>query len=214
MPNSKAPLYDRLLNNVRRINETNYPERKFDVSAAYLVNKHNINKIDLLNFINDFKSAGCNILRFAFAQPPRGKLSENLDTVPTEDEINNFTKILKEIIKDKETENCKILISNADKDHDILRKARTLPCVARFIYPAIGFDGHLYQCSQSAAPNFKEMELGNLQNSNFWDLYYNYDISNFKKFFNETGKLMTKLGCRCDRKEHVVNKKVKESNIF
>ena len=58
------------------------------------------------------------------------------------------------------------------------------------------------------------MELGNLQNSNFWDLYYNYDVSDFKKFFNETGKLMTKLGCRCDRKEHVVNKKVKESNIF
>lgn len=121
---------------------------------------------------------------------------------------------LKDFILDQETKNCKIIIIDPDKENDIFYKDRTLPCVARFIYPTVGFDGRLYQCSQSAAPNFKEMELGDLKNQNFWDLYYNYDVSNFKNFFVESGKLMSKVGCRCDRKEHIANKKIKESQLF
>jgi hypothetical protein len=58
------------------------------------------------------------------------------------------------------------------------------------------------------------MELGDLKKNNFWDLYYNYDVSDFKNFFNETGKLMNELGCRCDRKEHIVNKKIENSGLF
>ena len=34
------------------------------------------------------------------------------------------------------------------------------------------------------------------------------------KFFEDSGKLMNKVGCRCDRKEHIANKKIKESNLF
>tara|TARA_B100001964_G_scaffold242307_1_gene316740 strand:- start:488 stop:1627 length:1140 start_codon:yes stop_codon:yes gene_type:complete len=211
---SKVPLYDRLLENVKNINKNNFPKRKFDVSAAYLVNIFNINEEDILNFINDFKKAGCNILRFAFAQPPRGKIDKNEQTVPTEKEINNYVKILKGMVKNKDTDDFKILISTADQDNDLFRKPRTLPCVARFVYPTVGFDGHLYQCSQSAAANFKEMELGDLKNKNFWDLYYNYDVSDFEKFFRDGGDLMNKLGCRCDRKEHIVNKKIKSSKLF
>ena len=66
----------------------------------------------------------------------------------------------------------------------------------------------------SAAPNFKEMELGDLKEKNFWDLYYDYDVNDFKKFFKETGQLMNNSGCRCDRKEHIANKKIKESRLF
>ena len=77
-----------------------------------------------------------------------------------------------------------------------------------------GFDGRLYQCSQSAAPNFKDMELGDLKKNDFWDLYYSYDVSSFKKFFETNSKIMEKTGCRCDRKEHVVNTAIKNSKLF
>ena len=120
----------------------------------------------------------------------------------------------KEISKCQIHENCRVILLDTDKEYDIFGKSRTLPCVARFIYPTVGFDGRLYQCSQSAAPNFKEMELGDLKTSNFWDLYYSYDVSNFNNFFNKMGKKMEKLGCRCDRKEHIVNMKINKSGLF
>jgi len=214
LPNSKAPLYDNFLKNILRIKEANIPDRKFDISAAYLLNKFNSSKDEINKFIKDFKHAGCNLLRFSFAQPPRGKIDQEIDTVPLIEEKNKIMDELKDFILDQETENCKIIIIDPDKENDIFYKDRTLPCVARFIYPTVGFDGRLYQCSQSAAPNFKEMELGDLKNQNFWDLYYNYDVSNFKKFFFDSGKLMSKVGCRCDRKEHIANKKIKESQLF
>ena len=48
---------------------------------------------------------------------------------------------------------------------------RTMPCFARFIYPAVAYDGYLSHCSQSGAIRFRDMSLGNLQNNNFWDLF-------------------------------------------
>ena len=39
--NTKAPLYDKVLNNVLRIKEANKEFRKFDVIATYLLNKFN-----------------------------------------------------------------------------------------------------------------------------------------------------------------------------
>ena len=79
---TKAPLYDNVLKNVNRIKDANIPSRKFDVSAAYLLNKFNSSKSEIKKFINDFKSAGCNLLRFSFAQPPRGLVNqESIETV-------------------------------------------------------------------------------------------------------------------------------------
>ncbi len=212
---TKAPLYDNVLKNVNRIKDANIPSRKFDVSAAYLLNKFNSSKSEIKKFINDFKSAGCNLLRFSFAQPPRGLVNqESIETVPQVEEKNNIMYELKDWINSFNDEYCKVLIIDPDTENNIFYKDRTLPCVARFIYPTVGFDGRLYQCSQSAAPNFKETELGDLKENNFWDLYYNYDVKDFKGFFKKTGELISKTGCRCDRKEHTVNKKIKESNIF
>ncbi len=212
---TKAPLYDRVLKNVNRIKEANYPKRKFDVSAAYLLNKFNSSKEEIGKFLSDFKMAGCNLIRFSFAQPPRGLAhKDKIETVPLTDEKTEIMNDLKDWLKSHDSEECRVIVTDPDSENDIFYKDRTLPCVARFIYPTIGFDGRMYQCSQSAAPNFKEMELGDLKNNNFWDLYYNYDVSNFSEFFNETSKLMTKLGCRCDRKEHIVNQKIKNSNFL
>ena len=208
------PLYDRCLENTKNICKANLNERKIDVSAAYLVNRYNSSEKEILSFINDFRSAGCNLLRFTFAQPPRGKVEENLDTVPTQDECDQYAKLLEKIVQNEDSEECKILFVDADKENDFFRKPRTLPCVARFIYPTVGFDGKLYHCSQSAAPNFKEIDLGNLKENNFKDLYYNYDVSDFKRYFNDLGKKLEKTGCRCDRKEHTVNTKIKKSNLF
>ncbi len=213
--NTKAPLYDKILINVLRIKEANKEYRKFDVSAAYLLNKFNSSKKEISKFMDDFKNAGCNIMRFSFAQPPRGLVDQGkIETVPLADEKNKMIEDLREWIISHDDENCRVIITDPDSENDIFYKDRTLPCVARFIYPTVGFDGRLYQCSQSAAPNFKETEIGDLKNNNFWDLYYNYDVNNFKKFFEDSGKLMNKVGCRCDRKEHIVNKKIKDSNLF
>ena len=41
-----------------------------------------------------------------------------------------------------------------------------------------------------------------------------YDVTDFKGFFKENGELIRKTGCRCDRKEHTVNTKIKESKLF
>ena len=139
---------------------------------------------------------------------------EKIETVPLTDEKNEIMADLNEWIIAQDSESCRIIVTDPDSENDIFYKDRSLPCVARFLYPTVGFDGRLYQCSQSAAPNFKETELGDLKDNKFWDLYYNYDVSNFLEFFDKTGKLLNKVGCRCDRKEHIVNKKVRDSNLF
>lgn len=212
--NTKAPLYDKCLENTKNICKANLSEKKIDVSAAYLVNRYNSSEKEIMKFINEFRDAGCNLLRFTFAQPPRGKVKENIDTVPTKEECEKYTILLNKIVKSEDSISCKIIFIDADKENNLFRKPRTLPCVARFVYPTVGFDGRLYHCSQSAAPNFKEIELGNLKNNSFKELYYNYKITNFKKYFEHLNKKMNDVGCRCDRKEHVVNTKVRESNLF
>ncbi|MDC0454713.1 radical SAM protein [Candidatus Pelagibacter sp.] len=215
MNETKAPLYDRVLSNVMRIKEANIPFRKFDVSAAYLMNKFNSSKNEIENFIKDFKKAGCNLLRFSFAQPPRGLVNQNkIETVPLKEEKNKIMTELKEWIISYDSKDCRVLVTDPDTENDIFYKNRTLPCVARFIYPTVGFDGRLYQCSQSAAPNFKETEIGDLKKDDFWELYYNYDVSDFENFFKTTGELMNKVGCRCDRKEHIANTKIQKSKLF
>jgi MoaA/NifB/PqqE/SkfB family radical SAM enzyme len=73
--------------------------------------------------------------------------------------------------------------------------------LARWVFPTIGFDGWLYHCSQSAATNFRSMALGNLRERGFWDIFYDYDLHSM----TEAEKMMAKLGCRCDRKAHLVN---------
>ena len=46
----------------------------------------------------------------------------------------------------------------------------------------------------------------------FFLAYYYY--KDFRKYFNDLGKKLIKTGCRCDRKEHTVNTKIKKSNLF
>ena len=43
---------------------------------------------------------------------------------------------------------------------------------------------------------------------------YNYDSENLDNFLSVCNKKIGESGCRCDRKEHVVNTKINESGLF
>ena len=157
--------------------------------------------------------AGCNLLRFTFPQQPKGIDTEE-GVIPSEKDKKNYKEILEKLKTKYETSDCSVLIIDADEDHNIYNKPRTLPCFARYIFPTVGFDGWLYNCSQSSAPNFRSSALGDLTKKSFWDIYYNYELENFKNYLTSCGKIIDKSGCRCDRKEHVLNQSVIDSKVF
>jgi len=207
-------LYDKILNNVIQIGEANLASgSKFDLSAAYLINVHNHDPNEVSRFISDFQGANCNLLRFTFPQPPRG-IDTDPGVVPTKNEIDAYKRKLMPIINEANNDNCVSMLMDADSEHDIFNKPRTVPCFARFVYPTVAFDGWLYHCSQSSAPNFRLMSLGDLNKSDFWDLFYNYDVSRIDEYFDICSAKMKKTGCRCDRKMHVLNQGVIDSSTF
>ena len=209
---TSAKIYDKVLNNTKKLGLIK-KDNHFDLSAAYLVNIHSNKKEDYENFILNFKDAGCNLLRFTFPQQPKGIETEK-GVIPSEKEKIEYKKILTDLKTKYENENCSILIVDADTDYSIYNKPRTIPCYARYIYPTVGFDGWLYNCSQSSAPNFRESALGDLTKDNFWELFYKYNVKDFDKFQLSCNKKINDSGCRCDRKEHVTNKSIIDSKVF
>jgi len=205
-------LYDKVLQNVQNLGKIRNKKR-FDLSAAYLVNIHSANSHDYEKFINDFTKAGCNLLRFTFPQQPKDIKTEK-GVVPSKEEVSFYKKELQNLKNKYETDQCSILVIDADNENNIYNKPRTIPCYARYVYPTVGFDGWLYNCSQSSAPNFRSTALGDLNKSDFWDLFYGYETKNFENFLFQCNAKISKSGCRCDRKEHIVNNSVIESKIF
>jgi len=208
----KVKIYDQVLKNAKRLGEIK-KENYFDLSAAYLVNINSANVNDYENFINDFMGAGCNVLRFSFPQPPKDIKTEK-GVVPTQEEIDFYISDLNKLKKKYENDKCLIIITNPDSEHNIYNKPRTVPCYARYLFPTVGFDGWLYNCSQSSAPNFRSTALGNLNVDDFWKLFYNYDSQNLDNFMSTCNKKIGNSGCRCDRKEHIVNQSVIDSKVF
>ena len=207
-----AKIYDKVLLNTQKLGEIR-KKNYFDLSAAYLVNIHSGNEYDCEKFMNDFISAGCNVIRFTFPQQPKG-IQTDEGVVPLEKEKVNYKKILERLKSKYENPDCSILIVDADTDHDIYKKPRTLPCFARYVFPTVGFDGWLYNCSQSSAPNFRSSALGDLTKNNFWELFYNYDLNNFGDFQKTCNQKISSSGCKCDRKEHVLNQKLIDNKII
>ncbi|MFT6915513.1 MAG: MoaA/NifB/PqqE/SkfB family radical SAM enzyme [Motiliproteus sp.] len=211
---SNATLYTRVVGNVRRIAEArNRSGAWFDISATYLINTHNNDEQEIINFITQFRDIGCNIIRFTFPQVPRG-IKTDPGVIPTIQEGEIYADKLRPILEKYNTDQCRVFLVDADTEHDIFQKPRTVPCFARFIYPTVGFDGWLYHCSQSSSPNFRGMALGNLADKGFWDLFYDYDASNLSQYFKTCSARMSSLGCRCDRKEHIANASVIDSGVF
>ena len=208
--NSIAKIYDKVLQNTIKIRDAN---KDIDLSAAYLINKKNDKAEDIKKFIEDFRNAGCNFLRFSFLQKPKDlKLSD--EVLPNYEEQKKIKEELMEIIINENSEKCKVKLIDIDKQEGIYRKSRTVPCFARFIFPTVGYDGWLYNCSQSSSPNFHPIAVGNLAENNFWDLFYNYDLSNPKSFFENCSNQLKASGCKCDRKMHLANKAIIESKVF
>jgi sulfatase maturation enzyme AslB (radical SAM superfamily) len=208
----KARIYDNVLKNTRKLGNIRQ-KNHFDLSAAYLVNIHSGKEYDYEKFINEFMDAGCNLIRFTFPQQPKDIITED-GVVPTESEKKDYKSALEKLKNKYENSKCSILIVDADTDHDIYDKPRTIPCYARYLFPTVGFDGWLYNCSQSSAPNFRSAALGDLNKKDFWDLYYDYDTKDFKGFINTCAKKISNSGCRCDRKEHVLNQKIIDAKII
>ena len=209
---SNAKIYDKVLENTKKLGEIR-KNNHFDLSAVYLVNIHSNKKEDCENFISNFIDAGCNLLRFTFPQPPKGIETEK-GVIPNEIEKNEYKGTLSLLKKKYENKNCSILIVDADTDHSIYNKPRTIPCYARYIFPTVGFDGWLYNCSQSSAPNFREAALGDLKKNDFWELFYKYNVDEFNQFQISCNKKINNSGCRCDRKEHVTNQIIIDSKVF
>jgi MoaA/NifB/PqqE/SkfB family radical SAM enzyme len=208
----KARIYENVLKNTQKlgvIRQTNH----FDLSAAYLVNIHSGNEYDYEKFINEFMDAGCNLIRFTFPQQPKG-IKTDEGVIPSESEKNKYKNTLEKLKIKYENSKCSILIVDADSDHNIYKKPRTIPCYARYIFPTVGFDGWLYNCSQSSSPNFRSAALGNLNIKDFWELYYDYNVSNFKNFMSICSQKINDSGCKCDRKEHVLNQKIIDEKII
>ncbi len=215
VPKSKAKLYDKVLDNLYKISSARkISDAPLDISATYLINNLNNSTDEILKAIGDLRNVGADMIRFTFPQVPRGySMNEKDQNIPKREEILNFMSRLQPIIEEESSDDCEVLIMDLDTDYEI-ESARTLPCFARFIYATIGFDGWLYHCSESAAPQFQEMALGNLAEKDFWDLYYSYDTEHFQKLLQDNSDKMNKLSCKCDRKEHAVNSFIKESEVF
>jgi MoaA/NifB/PqqE/SkfB family radical SAM enzyme len=213
---SKAKIYDKVCSNIRRITKArSISGAPLDISTTYLINSWNNQTEEVLKAINDLRNAGSNLIRFTFIQVPRGYQKKDKDeNVPSREEVLEYMERLAPIVHNEDGDDCRVLIMDLDSDYETYNVHRSLPCYARFIYPTIGFDGWLYHCSESASPHFRELAIGNLNERDFWDLFYDYDVKDFRRTIKQAGELMDRTRCKCDRKEHVVNSTIRESAVF
>ena len=213
---SQAKLYDKVIANIGRLVEGRFKSNApLDISATYLLNPLNNSSEEVLKSIHDLRDAGVDLIRFTFPQVPRGySVSSNDPNIPTHEQITEYMKRLRPLIEKENNSQCQVLILDLDGMHDVYEVPRSLPCFARYIFPSIGFDGWLSHCSESAAPHFRGLAMGNLQEQDFWDVFYNYDVGDFKGGMDFSCEKMVNLNCKCDRKEHVVNSRLKKSGVF
>ena len=129
------------------------------MSAAYLVNINSANSYDYENLLMTLWKRVVIYCDLRFPQQPKD-IKTAKGVVPTENEIAHYKKKLEELKKKYSNSDCSILVIDADSDNNIYNKPRTVPCYARYVYPTVGFDGWLYNCSQSSAPNFESSALG------------------------------------------------------
>jgi MoaA/NifB/PqqE/SkfB family radical SAM enzyme len=208
--NSQARLYDRILHNVQRINRARGVDRgRLKIMVSYLVNQFTSDIGEVMKFIQDFRAAGADVIRFSCPQIPRGDLTN--DFVPDPYQYAKALEGITPLAHEHSDPHCEILIVD---EQNCFRSARTLPCFARFIFPTVGYDGWLYHCSQSSGPDFHSQALGDLATRDFWDLLYDYDANDLDQYFAQTGDKMVHNNCRCDRKQHLTNQTVTAMGFF
>ena len=205
---SKANIYEKVLKNIKKLSELKrLNNSKLDIGTNYLITNVNNKNSEIEKAIQDFLNNGSSLVRFSFPQLPRGKQKEVGTIIPDLSDRKEIAPRVSKIIEKFKSHN--IFFSDPETSLGI-DGARTLPCFSRFIYPAVGYDGNLYHCSQSASPVFDDMKLGDLVEKNFWELYYNYNPDKLEDMLQSQHQLMKKNDCRCDRKEHVTNLSLKD----
>jgi MoaA/NifB/PqqE/SkfB family radical SAM enzyme len=202
----RADLYGKVIENLARLRRSRDDRgATLDITTNYLVTRVNNDSTVVEKAITDIIGAGVDSIRFSFPQVPRGMDSVKGTIIPTRAEVEQIHLRLAPIVRRFNAERTKVLLLDYDGEQRI-DEARSFPCFARFIYPAIAYDGFLSNCSQSAAPQFRNMALGNLATMDFWDAFYGYDTADFWGFLDGQHQRMTSNDCRCDRKEHTVNR--------
>lgn len=208
--NLNAKIYDQVFENIKKlVFSRDKNQSSLDISVTYLLTEYNNSIEEVTKFIEDFKGIGVDLIRFSFPQLPRGMDEEDNKFILNRKNILEVYSKLEPVVNTYNDSKTKVLIFDLDAQYSI-NSRRELPCFARYIFPTIGFDGRLYNCSESAAPHFHKIQLGNLSTTDFWELFYNYDSAQIANRFSDIHKMMTKLDCRCDRKEHAVNSVIKD----
>ena len=165
---AKTDIYSKVLENLSRVatkRDENGASR--DLSVSYLITRLNNENSEIEGAIRDISAAGADLIRFTFPQLPRGMDSEAGSIIPSREEAREIFERVAPLIRERSTERTRTLILDMDAKFNVVPR-RILPCVARFVFPTIGFDGHLYHCSQSSAPQFRDMALGNIEKRDFW----------------------------------------------
>jgi uncharacterized Fe-S cluster-containing radical SAM superfamily protein len=207
---ANVKVYNRVIENIKKITSNAKNNLiKLDISSNYLVTNVNCSKDEVSKGIDNLIEAGVDSIRFSFPQLPRGTNTHEGTIIPNREQVKKIYSDIKPVIDQYKNGKTKVILIDYDAENQI-NESRTLPCFSRFIYPAISYDGYLSNCSQSAATHFKDMSLGNLQNIDFWDAFYDYDENDIFNFMKKEFEKMIKNDCRCDRKEHTVNQILKE----
>ena len=203
---STVDILGKIYKNIEKVKKNK--NNKVDINTTYLLTTSNSSIEEVSRSIDDLSSLGVNTLRFSFPQVPRNYDYNQNGNIFVMDRKNLIDKI-EELISSKKNISTSVSIVDPDTKYNI-DQSRAIPCYARFAHPAIGLDGYLYHCSESSSPDFHDQSLGNLKDTNFWDLYYSYNKDEVEKSF----KLMEKNKCMCDRKLFIVNKEFQKTGLL
>ena len=203
---STVDILGKIYKNIEKVKKNK--NNKVDINTTYLLTTSNSSIEEVSRSIDDLSSLGVNTLRFSFPQVPRNYDYNQNGNIFVMDRKNLIDKI-EELISSKKNISTSVSIVDPDTKYNI-DQLRAIPCYARFAHPAIGLDGYLYHCSESSSPDFHDQSLGNLKDTNFWDLYYSYNKDEVEKSF----KLMEKNKCMCDRKLFIVNKEFQKTGLL
>ena len=170
--------YNRIIENIRDL--ANHTSLRVNVN--YLVNEWNNDAQGFEKMYYDCIHSGADAVRFSVAQQPHfGTKSVVPDQV-------DWSRV-----KGKEG----VEIYDVWQD-----EAQITPCWARWLFPAISYDGYLARCSETSSPTWDGIRLGSLHDTSFWDLYYGY-----AQFDTE---LLRNANCQCDRKQMWANNVLNE----
>lgn len=167
------PVYSRILDNIQLMVENT----SIQVNVNYLVNDWNNNSTGFKKMYDECVSRGVDAVRFSVAQQP------NFGTVRVAPRIVDWSLV--------ESEPLAQIYSQWNDE------AQATPCWARWLFPAISYDGHLARCSETSSPTWNHIRLGSLHDTSFWELYYQYAQFDTKQ--------LKDARCMCDRKQMWAN---------